>query len=131
MIRLQANTEDQRMYLTLRERRTFLDSYDSYLFCFENQATREKVYFIGDIEGDTDRYTIINISTDDNDELNGNVEITKTGMYWYTVYAQTGGANLDPSNAVGVLETGLLQVWDNEQGYNVPDITFNDFIVVE
>lgn len=131
MIRLQANTENQKMYLTLRERRSFLGSYDSYLFCFENQSTREKVYFIGNIEGDTERYTIIDISTDDNDELNGNVELTDTGMYWYTVYAQTGVPNLDPSNAVGVLESGLLEVWDDTTAYNVPDITFNDFIVVQ
>ncbi len=130
MITLQPNSDSQKMYLTLEERKAFLPSYSKYLISFEEQSTREKHNFIANVDGSTERYTIISINTDEDQPLDGNIELLNSGYYFYTVYAQDNNTNLDPDNTLGIVEKGLLKVVDTATAYNPTVTTFNDFIVV-
>lgn len=124
MIRLLPNTARNIVYLTLKEKDRDLGTVSNYLLLLEHQISRQKYYLILDTNEDNERYTKATIGTNTDDAVNGSIQITETGLYWYFVYGQNSESNLDPDSAVGLFEKGVCNVKDTESDYyNVPDIT--------
>ncbi len=103
----QSNT----VVLTLTEKAT-IDPY-TVLFEFVHQMTGEiKLFTAADISTAIGRYNEFDIiETATEDLYDGRVEL-KVGFHKYTIYEMTpiSPADLDPTNAVGILETGKVLV---------------------
>lgn len=57
------------------------------------------------------RYNQFNITEKSNpDLLNNEVHLPQAGQYLYNIYQQDNNTNLDPANAVSIVETGILKV---------------------
>ena len=123
MIRLLPNTADQDSFLTLKEFRRHLPSFDQYLLEISNAMSNESRYMILNIITENERYTQARISTDANDAENGSLLIEEQGQYRYTVYGQNSSTNLDPNDAavVGIVEKGVILVMGTDSRYD-PDI---------
>ena len=119
MIHLLPNTASQEIYLTLKEAVRDFASFDDYLVEFENCISREKYYLIANVTSDNARYTKITLGTNTNDAVNGSIQITETGQFWYRVYGQNSTSNLDPtdSSVVGNIEDGVLLIETQETFY--------------
>lgn len=124
------NANEQTIYLTLQEAKKDFDTFTNYLVLFESMATKEKYYFVGDVETDNERYTALSIFTNSNDPTNGNILLEESGLYTYKVWGQNSTTNLDPTNAaiVALIEEGSLSV-TGETGYTIPEITIPDNII--
>lgn len=98
------------MYLTLTENVTLTSPV--FLFEFKNDQDQTSQYFIAsDISTQTQRYnkfTITESNTPDN--LNGQVSMTLTGSWTYTVREQESNTNLDPELSGRVVEIGKVKV---------------------
>lgn len=129
MIKLIPNTADNEVYLTLREAKKFLASFDTYLMQIENTVSGEDWFLILDLETSNERYSKAIISTNANDPLNSSILLEQTGQFYYTIFGQNSATNLDPSNTVGVVERGVVHVQTQQEYYNVPDITIPDAII--
>lgn len=129
MIRLLPNTADNVVYMTLREKRNFLPNFEYYLMKIENEVSGEDFFLILDVNEDNSRYTKCTISTDANDPENSSILLTQTGQFYYTIYGQNSDTNLDPSNAVGEVERGVVHVITQEEYFDVPDMTIPDAII--
>ena len=131
MVTLLPDTASQAIYLTLKEKNKYIDSYTNFLVVFTNQMSNESFYFIGNVETDNDRYTKLLISTNVDDALNGDILIEATGQFYYSVYAQNSATNLDPDDAVvvGLLEIGILHVLTEEEYFDNPSITIPDNVI--
>ena len=129
MVILQPSTDSQRFYLTLDEARKFLPSFSEYLVELEHQGTHEKWFFIATVSTENERYTEIAIDTDDDDPTQGNIDLSESGYYFYKVYGQNSTTNLDPSNTVGLVEYGILQVGTDVTYYVPPTITTPNAII--
>ena len=129
MIKLIPNTADNEVYLTLREAKKFLASFDTYLMQIENTVSGEDWFLILDLETSNERYSKAIISTNANDPLNSSILLEQTGQFYYTIFGQNSATNLDPSNTVGIVERGVVHVQTQQEYYNVPDITIPDAII--
>ncbi len=129
MVKIEPNTDSQRMFFTLFEARKNLPTFTEYLVELEHQGTHEKFYFIATVLEDNQRYTEIAIDTDDQDPTQGNILLTESGYYFYKVYGQNSETNLDPSNTVGTVEYGILQVGTDVTYFDVPTITTPNAII--
>jgi hypothetical protein len=129
MIKLIPNTADNEVYLTLREAKKFLASFDTYLMQIENTVSGEDWFLILDLETSNERYSKAIISTNANDPLNSSILLEQTGQFYYTIFGQNSATNLDPLNTVGVVERGVVHVQTQQEYYNVPDITIPDAII--
>ena len=128
MIELRPNTAEQNIYLTLEER-LFLPAFTHYLMVFKNEMSNTEYCVILAVVTTNERYTKCLISTDEDDKVNGNVLITETGLFYYTVYAQNSSTNLDPTNTVGVVEVGVCKVLTEEDYFEAQDLTIPDTII--
>ena len=82
------------------------------------------------VQEDNGRYTKIFVSTNSDDALNGSIDLTETGQYYYDVYGQNSDTNLDPSLAVGLFEVGVCKVRDSLGTYfDVPTINTDQDII--
>jgi hypothetical protein len=131
MVTLLPDTAGQSIYLTLKEKNKYMDAYTDFLVVFKNMMSNESYYFIGNPATDNERYTKLNIGTNVDDALNGDIKIVATGQFWYTVYGQNSATNLDPNDAsvVGVLEIGILHVLTEEDYFDNPNITIPNNII--
>lgn len=129
MIKLIPNTADNEVYLTLREAKKFLASFDTYLMQIENTVSGEDWFLILELETSNERYSKAIISTNANDPLNSSILLEQTGQFYYTIFGQNSATNLDPLNTVGVVERGVVHVQTQQEYYNVPDITIPDAII--
>jgi hypothetical protein len=129
MIKLIPNTADNEVYLTLREAKKFLPSFDTYLMQIENTVSGEDWFLILELETSNERYSKAIISTNANDPLNSSILLEQTGQFYYTIFGQNSATNLDPSNTVGIVERGVVHVQTQQEYYNVPDITIPDAII--
>ena len=129
MIKLLPSTSDNVVYMTLREKKKFLPSFDTYLMKIENEVSGEDWFLILDINEDNDRYTKATISTDVDDPLNSSILLEQTGQFYYTIYGQNSTTNLDPANAVGEVERGVVHVLTQNEYFDVPDMTIPDAII--
>lgn len=117
MIALLPNTSEQSFYLTLKEK-LFLPAFTDYLMVIKSELSVNEYCVILNVESNNDRYTKCLISTDEDDKVNGNVLITETGLFYYTVYAQDSDTNLDPANTLGVVEVGTCKILTEEEYFD-------------
>lgn len=93
---------------TLAEKTTI--SNPVYLFEFINSQSQEKFYCIAaDISIYPDRYNkfLIKVKTSPN-ALLGEIDLQTADEYSYTVYAQHSTTNIDPLQAIEIVETGMM-----------------------
>ena len=88
-------------------------------------------YLIANVNTENARYTKIDIGTDTDDAVNGSIQITSTGQFYYTVYGQNSDTNLDPEDAavVGIVEVGLLELVTQETYYNAQGGTIPNNVI--
>lgn len=126
MIYLLPNQANQSVYVTLREAsHEFATEADSYLLHLAKVDGSEDFYVIPVVLNNNDRYTQLRIGTHTNAPTSGNVLITESGEYAYTIYGQTGTSNLSPTNGavIGVFEIGTCWIADDYTGYYFTDST--------
>lgn len=131
MIHLNPNSADEQfIYLTLQEMKKDFEAFTDYLVLFESMATKEKFYFVGNVDTDNKRYTALSVYTNEDAPTTGKVLLTESGQYTYKVWGQNSTTNLDPTSGdvVALIEEGTLSV-SGETGYNVPEITIPDNII--
>lgn len=124
MIHIIKNTS-RNISLTLNELAT-LTLFD-VLFKFVNDTTGEtKIFSAQDISPATERYNeFVIIENAIEDLYNGKVELSPVGYWSYTIYemAVTSPPDLDPTNAISILETGKVLVQSNAAS---TDVEFDD-----
>ena len=130
MIHLVPNSASNRVYLTPFEARKFLGKFTHYLMVLKNNATEEDYALVLSFTIDNERYTQANLATNNDDAVNGSILLTESGLYTYTIYGQTNGTNLDPTDAVvvGVCEVGACKVSD-EAAWTIPTVTIPDNVI--
>jgi hypothetical protein len=106
MITLQQKTLNTQVVLTLGEKTTISNPY--YLFEFENTFTKVKYYQVLVPAITNNRYQSFNIDF-------RNEEIGPAGWFWYRVYQQDNGTNLDPELSAGLVEQGKMLLNEGEQ----------------
>ena len=130
MIHLVPNNDPNIIYVTPFESRKFLAAFTDYLLVLKNQATEEEFACVMNVQVDNERYTEVDVPTNNDDGVNGEVLITESGLYTFTIYGQNSDANLDPSDAsvVGVCEIGSCKVSD-EPAWTIPTVTIPDNVI--
>jgi len=132
MIYLLKNTAAQLLYLTLKEGELLLaNSYTDYLLELTNEQTLEKLYAIPNQIAQNDRYTTIQIGTNDNEPTDASLLINYPARFSYVVYGQNSSTNLDPTDeaVVGVIEKGYLIVEDiTTPRFTEPNLTIDNDI---
>lgn len=130
MIRLQPNTATQTLYVSPFQARKYLASFTQYLVEFKNMANSKTYTIILRVDSDNERYTQATIGTNIDQATSGNITITDTGFFTYTIYGQNSTTNLDPLNAsvVGICEKGMMQIIGAE-AWTTPTITIPDNVV--
>jgi beta-glucanase (GH16 family) len=95
-----------------------------------NQATKEQFACIFNVEYDNERYTQAALPTNNDDPVNGEILLTESGLYTYTIYGQNSDSNLDPTDAsvVGVCEIGPCKVSD-EPAWTIPNVSIPDNVI--
>lgn len=110
MIRIQKGQSNQ-VFLTLKELSTLASPL--YLFKFTHEMTGEtKIFHATDVSTELNRYNEFNIIESSTEDLhNGTVELLQ-GFHKYIVYEMNDAspADLDPDNAVGIVEYGKVFV---------------------
>lgn len=89
--------------LTLRENTTISPVY--YLFEFQNDFTKDKLYKLPPMVSSNSRYTEFHIDLGED-----GFSMTPSGWWSYKVYQQTSETNLDPLLSQGLIEKGKLLV---------------------
>jgi hypothetical protein len=132
MIYLLKNTAAQLLYLTLKEGELLLaNSYTDYLLELTNEQTLEKLYAIPNQIAQNDRYTTIQIGTNDNEPTDASLLINYPARFSYVVYGQNSSTNLNPTDeaVVGVIEKGYLIVEDiTTPRFTEPNLTIDNDI---
>ena len=94
--------------LTLKENTTISPVY--YLFEFQNDFTKDKVYKLPTMVSSNSRYTEFLIDLTDETGY----DLSPTGWWSYKVYQQDNNTNLDPTLSQGLIEKGKLLVEEGE-----------------
>ena len=130
MIHLIPNTPEQVGYITPFEARKFLSAFTHYLMIFESQATHNTFACVLYITVDNERYTKFAIDTSTADSASGDVLITESGLYTYTVYGQNSATNTDPQDAsvVGVCEVGTAK-FEDSAAWTIPTVDIPDNVI--
>jgi hypothetical protein len=107
-----------------------MGKFTHYLMVLKNNATEEEYALVLNFTVDNERYTQANLATNNDDAVNGSILLTESGLYTYTIYGQTNGTNLDPTDAVvvGVCEVGACKVSD-EAAWTIPTVTIPDNVI--
>ena len=116
--------------LTLTESTTI--SNPIYLFEFVNDLTQEVICFISsDTSNFKERFNQFNIqlvNKQNENLLTGLIYLKDKGYYSYSVYQQNSSLNLNPDNALGLVEVGKVFYNFNEDNSIELDSN-NEFIV--
>jgi hypothetical protein len=122
---LQTNTASQNLLLSLEEGALLLSSFTDYLLIIQNEITLQIFAVIPTLISSNERITILSISTNADDAVNGSILITEGGRYNYVVYGQNSGGNLDPtsSDVVGEIKRGYIEFNTLTQYFNQPNLT--------
>ena len=130
MIHLSPNTASNTVNVTPFEARKFLPSFTNYLLVLVNEATKDRFACVFNFAFDNDRYTQGDLPTNNDDPVNGEILLTESGLYTYTIYGQNSDSNLDPNDAsvVGVCEVGSCKVSD-EPAWTIPAVTIPDNVI--
>lgn len=102
----QANT----VVCTISEKQTLANPY--YLFVFiDDQTNIISACIASDVSSYKERYNqFIITETDTPTPTNGEVTLSNSGFYHYTIYQQHSATNLNPDLAEGILEIGKAKV---------------------
>ena len=123
MIFIRQNTTNN-VPLTLNELAT-ISPFD-VLFEFTNDTTGDsKIFAAQDVSPATERYNRFNIIESTSENLYvGQVELDPVGYWSYTIYEMNVSSppDLDPTNAIKILEVGKVLVVPNSVS---PDYVFN------
>jgi hypothetical protein len=121
MIQLQKNTLNT-FYLTLVEK--MQTASNSVLIQLESQATKKTVEFLPRSRSHDARKDSLTVREGSvNNPVVGDILLNTPqfpeGWYSYTVWEQTSGTNLDPTDAsvIGVIEVGLAYVRDSSVAF--------------
>jgi|TARA_R110000744_G_scaffold46833_3_gene103374 hypothetical protein len=130
MIRLLPDTASQTIYVSPFQARKYLATFTNYLIEFKSQATSETFIIVIRVNSDNERYTSAAVGTHIDQPTLGNIKITDTGLYTYTIWGQNSTTNLDPTDAsvVGECEVGVLQIISAE-AWKIPVISIPDNVV--
>jgi len=125
MIYLQANTQGQSLFLTLKEGALIFGECSNYLMKILNQSTLQELYVIPLIISESERISELVISTNINDPINASIEVLTSGRWHYTIYGQNSSSNLDPNDisVLGIYEMGYLQIIKPESFYSDPSLS--------
>lgn len=111
--------------VTLTEKQTL--TAPNYLFYFKQRTSNDVVAFVllnnADTSAFKDRYNQFSI----NGETHFANELA--GEWEYSIYEQTSSSNIDPANATGLLETGIMRLSDTDTFSYTEYETTNTFIV--
>lgn len=102
--------QDNDVIVTLKENQTL--EVPNFLFVFTNDQTGGVTSCIAaNISEFENRYNEFIITEKDSpDNLAGEVSLKNTGFYHYDIYEQNSDTNLNPDNAINLLETGKAKV---------------------
>ena len=130
MIRLQPDTASQLIYVTPFQARKYLANFTNYLIEFKSQSTSKTYVLILDVVSDNSRYTSAMLGTQNNSPITGDIKMTDTGLYSYTIWGQNSGTNLDPKGAaiIGECEVGTMQLIGAD-AWKIPVIAIPDNVV--
>lgn len=130
MIHLIPNTSEQFGYITPFEARKFLSAFTHYLMVFESQATHNTFACVLDVSVDNERYTKFAIDTSVANASAGDVLITESGLYTYSVYGQNSSTNTNPQDAtvVGVCEVGTAK-FEDAPAWTIPTVDIPDNVI--
>ena len=122
---LQTNTASQSLLLSLEEGVLLLPSFTDYLLILQNEITLKQYAVIPSVMSSSERITMLSISTDADDAVNGSILITDGGRYNFIIYGQNSGGNLDPtsSDVVGELKRGYIEFTTLTQYFDQPTLT--------
>lgn len=94
--------------LTLKEKQTL--SVPNYLFIFTHRGSNIEVKFVllnnADTSAHKDRFNSFSIVT------NIYFQTQDSGEWEYEIYEQTSPTNTNPSLATGLLETGIMRLYE-------------------
>ena len=131
MITLAPNSSDEQfIYLTIKEMKKDFDAFTHYLVIFTSMASQDTYAMVGNVEADNARYTKLSVYTNQPLGTSGRVYLTQSGQYTYDVYGQNSSTNLTPTDASveGLIERGTLTV-TGETGYDIPSISIPDNVI--
>jgi len=122
---LQTNTASQNLLLSLEEGALLLSSFTDYLLIIQNETTLEKFAVIPTLISTNERISILSISTNADDAVNGSILITEGGRYNYVIYGQNSVGNLDPTDpdVVGEIKRGYIEFNTLTQYFDQPSLT--------
>ena len=94
--------------VTVTEKVTIANPY--YLLrIVHDQTNNEFSCIVADSSDYTERYNrfqVIQMTSPDN--LDGEINVTESGLFHYYIYEQSSSTNLNYANAIGLLEVGKL-----------------------
>lgn len=99
------------LVFTLREKQTLTSP--TFLFSLKSQVEMtEKNFLMADTSDYPERYNkfLLTETSGTEDLTSGVVNFSDNGFYEYAIYEQSSTSNLNPNNAFGLLETGLIKV---------------------
>jgi len=122
---LQTNTASQNLLLSLEEGALLLPTFEYYLLILQNEITLEKFAVIPTLISTNERISILSISTNADDAVNGSILITDGGRYNYVIYGQNSVGNLDPTDpdVVGEIKRGYIEFNTLTQYFDQPSLT--------
>jgi hypothetical protein len=122
---LQTNTASQSLLLSLEEGVLLLPTFTDYLLILQNEITLKKYAVIPSVIDSNERITMLSISTDADDAVNGSILITDGGRYNYIIYGQNSSTNLDPTDAdvVGEIKRGYIEFTTLTTYFDQPTLT--------
>jgi hypothetical protein len=122
---LQTNTASQNLLLSLEEGALLLPTFEYYLLILQNEITLEKFAVIPTLISTNERISILSISTNADDAVNGSILITEGGRYNYVIYGQNSVGNLDPTDpdVVGEIKRGYIEFNTLTQYFDQPSLT--------
>jgi hypothetical protein len=128
MIHLTPNTGINFVSLSPFQARKYLATFTHYLIVLTNEATEASHAAVLSPSVDNERETKFNLPTDA--DAAGEVLITQSGLYTFTLYGQNSSTNTDPRNGsvVGICETGSARV-TAEGAWTTPSISIPDNVV--
>lgn len=131
MITLRPNQAGQKILCTPFEARKFLASFTHYLVVLRNDSSEETLAFIANVTYDNERYSQFRFSTATDNPTAGNILLTESGLYTYTIYGQNSATNLDPDDAtvVGTCEVGPCRILFTGQAYDFDNPTIPDNVI--
>jgi len=128
MIHLAPNAASNVVSISPFQARKYLATFTHYLLVLTNEASEATHKAVLNTSVDNKRQTKFDLPTDAN--AAGEVLITQSGLYTYTVYGQNSSSNTDPTNGtvVGICETGTARVTASA-AWTTPAISIPDNVV--